>query len=111
MDLEHPAISRTLKTGYPDGAGKPTNKNISNLDYIKDKEDYQMEFEDLTVRELLDMEMRIDITHFVATEEDAYSLFKKLGIDNVEQESTDLFKYLHGKHHNVHISVMYGGIF
>ena|SRR5699024_1107373 len=32
MDLEHPSITKTLKEGYPDGAGKPQYKN-----YIQDK--------------------------------------------------------------------------
>lgn len=42
MDLEHPAISKTLKEGYPDDAGKPQYKNNIHPDYNRVKEEKQM---------------------------------------------------------------------
>src|SRR5699024_2185100 len=47
MDLEHPAISRTLKEGYPDGAGKPQQKNTNLPNYNRVEEDEQMDFEEM----------------------------------------------------------------
>lgn len=42
MDLEHPAISRTQKEGYPDGTGKPLNNNIVSCDYSREEEETQV---------------------------------------------------------------------
>lgn len=49
MDLEHPDISRTLRTGYPNKkvpTAMDTNKN-TQLDYIKKSEESQMSLLDL----------------------------------------------------------------
>lgn len=43
MDLEYPAISRTLKEGYPDGTGKPQQTITVNPNYNRGEEDNQME--------------------------------------------------------------------
>src|SRR5699024_7990228 len=43
MDLEHPSISKTLKEGYPDGAGKPLYKNNLCADYSTNGDENKME--------------------------------------------------------------------
>src|SRR5699024_7285915 len=42
MDLEHPSISKTLKEGYPDGAGKPLYKNYTCADYSTEGREIKM---------------------------------------------------------------------
>lgn len=44
MDLEHPAITKAQKWGYPDGAGKPQQKNTNPFYYNRVEEDEQMDF-------------------------------------------------------------------
>lgn len=96
MDLEHPAISRTLKEGYPDGTGKPTNKNITNLDYIKEEEDYQMEFENMTLKELQDLGADIHVFFYnCKNKEEAQSVIEDLGLK--ERQCIENYE---GKNHN-----------
>src|SRR5690625_1876589 len=43
MDLEHPSITKTLKEGYPDGAGKPLYKNYTCADYSTNGDENKMQ--------------------------------------------------------------------
>jgi len=67
MDLEHPAISRTLKEGYPDGAGKPQQKNTNPFYYNRVEEDEQM---DDLINDLLEIKNSVDVEEFLSIEID-----------------------------------------
>lgn len=84
MDLEHPAISRTLKEGYPDDAGKPQYKNNIHPDYNRVKEDTQMKIEEMTVKQLLDMGAELDVYFFNAkSKEEAEKLINNKAFENL----------------------------
>ena len=61
MDLQHPAITQALKTGYPDDAGKPTNKIYFDPNYNRGREDYQMDILSDLVKTCIDNDLKIDI--------------------------------------------------
>ena len=111
MDLQHPAITQTLKTGYPDSTGKPKNKYITDLDYIKDGEEYQMEFEEMTVRQLLDMGAEIDVFLYSDSKEKATSIIKQLGIEDIKGKSIDDVYWVESKYVNANIYSFYNEVF
>lgn len=113
MDLEHPAITKTLKTGYPDDAGKPTNKIYYTPDYSRDEEETQMEFEDYTIRELLDMDAKITIDLFSGTKEKALSIVEKFKIDDIEDKSIENTKiyWIQGNYVNAQVNSFYNEVF
>jgi len=111
MDLQHPAITQTLKTGYPDSTGKPTNKIYFDPNYNRGREDYQMEFEEMTVRQLLDMGAEIDVFLYSDSKEKATSIIKQLGIKDIKGKSIDDVYWVESKYVNANIYSFYNEVF
>lgn len=113
MDLEHPMVSKIRKTGYPDSAGKPERKTYYTPDYSRVEEETQMEFEDYTIRELLDMDARIDIKFYSGSKEKALSIVNKLGIEDTANKLIENAKvnWVEGKYANTKIRSFYDEVF
>ena len=111
MDLEHPSITRTLKEGYPDGTGKPQYTNNTNLDYIKDEEDYQMKFENMTLKELQDLGADIKVFFYdCKSKEEAQDIIEKLGLKErqyVEDYGEDKLNWIDATDYKAMVSAFY----
>lgn len=114
MDLEHPDITRTLRTGYPNKnrpAVTGTIENMTNLDYIKDEEDYQMKFEDLTLKELQDMGADIKVFFYdCKSKEEAQDIIEKLGLKErqyVEDYGEDKLNWIDATDYKAMVSAFY----